>query len=815
VKKNNIQGIILRAGLSLSMLFGVSFQTNQVSAAEQLEETNQENTSTKTRSEDEVLENVKEQETNSENVKEQELGDSLESDSENHEDAVPHPKEKLEESEGSENIHNDKSSTDKENEDSNIPDDSQSEEEILEDELDAVVDEEDTNFSETEEKSTEDKAVEKEVNEQVKEDETIESNDEEQNEDDAPIKEPMTMSASSGNSNDTVQVDRLHGQNRFKNAVEISKKGWATAPKVFLANGYKYTDSLTGSPLAALNNAPILLTRENYLPDETLAELKRLKAKEIVILGGELSVPKHIADTLKQNGFTVVRIGGNNRYTQAELVANEIMKVEGKNRDAFLASGEVFSDALSIATIASGKRLPIYLTRGNRLEQSVLNAIPFVNSWTIIGGELSVNQSVENEMKSAGAKVRRIDGRDRYEVNRNVLNFYGVPEEHLYVTSGEHYSDTLPASVLASKEKSGILLLRNNRKNTNDKQKIFSQNKHNIRNFTFIGGPLTLSEQTKNDFKTLVNTVDDELLAFIQQQFSEYTFSQYNIRLNEALNMQMLVNPQTDKRYTAFISKDFIDNRTNTVTADILNVRSGAGANHHIIAQLKKGNKVKVLNETGNWYQIDLNQTWLNANQNDVAYYLNPNNFILSERQKFQFLDLSKTSSATAEELNKFLNGKGILHGMGQTFIDAGKKHGINEIYLLSHALLETGHGTSQLATGIKVNGNTVYNMFGIGAIDSNPIGGGSQHAYKEGWFTPEEAIIGGAAFIGNDYVKAGQNTLYKMRWNPKTMDDRGYADHQYATDIGWAYKQVNTIYNLYQSIGIGLKHVDIPVYLA
>lgn len=799
MKKNNTQAVVLCASLSLSMVLGLGFHPNLVSAAEQIEEPTQENTSSEMKSEGETLENIEEQETDSEET------------SRNSETLPKDKLEDLEDSENSEDLEdsenlNNKPSAVEENEDSDVFDEEDSEEEILEDE---VVDSEDDNTS------SEDKTVEREVDEVAEKEEISESNDERLEKDIASEKETMTMSASSGNSNETVRVDRLHGQNRFSNAVEISKRGWSSAPKVFLANGDKFADSLTGSPLAALNNAPILLTRENSLPDVTLAELKRLNTREIVILGGELSISKNIADYLKKNGFIVTRIGGNNRYTQAELVANEIKKQEGKNRDAFLTSGEVFSDALSIATIASGKRLPIYLTRGNRLEQSVINAIPNVNSWTIIGGELSINKAVENEMKNKGAKVKRISGRDRYEVNRNVLNYYGTPKEHLYVTSGEHYSDTLPASVLAAKEKSGVLLVRNNRKITNDEQKVFAQNKHKIRNFTIIGGPLTLSEQTKKDFETLITTVNSEILEIIKKQFPGFTFSHYNIRLDEALNMQMLVNPQTDKRYTAFISKEFVDSRTNKVTADILNVRSGAGSNNHIITQLKKGDKVNIINETNNWYQIDLRQMWLNASQNDVKYYLNPNNFILSEKQIFQFLDLSKTSGATAAELNTFLKGKGILEGMGQAFIDASKKHGVNEIYLLSHALLETGNGTSKLATGVKINGDEVYNMFGIGAIDSDPVGKGSQRAYQEGWFTPGQAIIGGAAFIGNNYVKSGQNTLYKMRWNPETMDNHGYASHQYATDIGWSFKQVNTMYNLYNSIGVTLKFVDIPVFLA
>lgn len=791
MKKNNTYVKVLRSGLLLSMLFGVGFQAEQVLAEEQLEDPNQINTSS------EIIPEVTDISASDilENDAVQELEKEIESTPvEITGEFEIHTEDKLEESMDAENLDDDELEIAGENETGNL----------LKDET-LTIDEYKLSQEETDEKVA---VVEEEP---VKEEVMIEDND---SIDLSLTPALMTRVAKTDASNQIVNVDRVHGLDRFENAVEISKKGWSTAPKVFIANGNKFADSLTGSPLAALYDAPILLTRDNKLPEATLVELKRLNTKEIVILGGELSVSKQVVDTLKQNGFIVTRIGGNNRYTQAELVANEIMRAEGMKRDAFLTSGEVFSDALSIATVASGKRLPIYLTKKGHLEQSVKNAIPFVNSWTIIGGELSINRVVETAMKNAGAKVKRIQGKDRYEVNRNVLDYYGVPEEHLYVTSGEHYSDTLPASVLASKVNSGVLLLKNNNKKTNDEQKLFAQNKHKIRNFTVVGGPATLSEETKNNFEELIRTVDNDMLETIKRQFLGYAFSQYDITLKEALDMQMFATPQTDKKYTAYVSKDFIDARSNNVTADVLNVHSGVGSDH-IIAHLKKGTKVKIVKETGNWYEIDLKQTWLNANQDDVAYYLNPNNFLLSDKQKFQFLDLSRTSNATTTELNRFLKGKGILEGKGQAFIDAGNKHGVNEIYLLSHALLETGHGTSDLATGVQVNGNKVYNMFGIGAYDDDPVVYGSLRAHEENWYTPEEAIIGGAAFIGTNYVKAGQNTLYKMRWNPESMANNGYASHQYATDIGWAYKQVNTMYSLYNSIGISLRHVDIPVYLA
>jgi len=148
----------------------------------------------------------------------------------------------------------------------------------------------------------------------------------------------------------------------------------------------------------------------------------------------------------------------------------------------------------------------------------------------------------------------------------------------------------------------------------------------------------------------------------------------------------------------------------------------------------------------------------------------------------------------------------------------------VNEIYLLAHALLETGNGTSQLANGVlvdKVDGKSVeprivYNMFGIGAYDGAALKAGSEYAYKQGWFTPEAAIEGGARWIWNNYINHStykQNTLYKMKWLPQDPD--GY--HQYATDIGRAVKQTNRIASrvagIYERYNILLKF-DIPNYM-
>ena len=103
-------------------------------------------------------------------------------------------------------------------------------------------------------------------------------------------------------------------------------------------------------------------------------------------------------------------------------------------------------------------------------------------------------------------------------------------------------------------------------------------------------------------------------------------------------------------------------------------------------------------------------------------------------------------------------------------FISAAKEKHVNEVYLISHALLETGSVKSELANGVEIDGKKYYNFYGVGALDSDPIKTGSEYA-KHGWDTPEKAIKGGADFIHQHFLSHDdQNTLYSMRWNPKNQ---------------------------------------------
>ncbi|QTN00811.1 SH3 domain-containing protein [Sediminibacillus dalangtanensis] len=209
------------------------------------------------------------------------------------------------------------------------------------------------------------------------------------------------------------------------------------------------------------------------------------------------------------------------------------------------------------------------------------------------------------------------------------------------------------------------------------------------------------------------------------------------------------------------------------------------------------------------------------ATRSQVEYYMNPDNFAKDASSYFQFLKLSHSAQLSANEINsKVLNNKGTLTGTADAFIEAGEKFNINEVYLMAHALHETNNGKSALAAGVGVDakGNvvgsgktpayTVYNMYGYGAYDGCALSCGAKYAFDHNWFTPEAAVIGGAEDVTKNYINKGQDTLYKMRWNPANP-----GVHQYATHVSWAVSQTTKISDIYSLLDKYVLSYDIPQY--
>ena len=153
--------------------------------------------------------------------------------------------------------------------------------------------------------------------------------------------------------------ERLGGANRFATAAAVSKKAYPNGTEnVVIACDADYADALCATPLAKALDAPILLTANNVLPKETIAEVKRLGAKTVYLVGNDACTATFVEDGLQQYG--IVKISGKDKFGTCARVASFMKEIAEKpSLTAFLASANDFPDALSISSIAAVKGSPV------------------------------------------------------------------------------------------------------------------------------------------------------------------------------------------------------------------------------------------------------------------------------------------------------------------------------------------------------------------------------------------------------------------------------------------------------------------------
>jgi putative cell wall-binding protein len=284
--------------------------------------------------------------------------------------------------------------------------------------------------------------------------------------------------------------NRISGTDRYETSVELSKSGWPNGSSTaILVTGNDYPDALSAAPLAQKYNAPILLTGLSLDP-KIEVEITRLKAKEIIIVGGLGAVPESVELKLKQKGIQTRRIEGLDRYSTALSVAKEL----GLFNKVFIATGENFPDALSAAPIAASLGIPILLTNTNQLPESVetfLEKQPIYTSY-VLGGTGVVSDNVFAKLPNP----KRISGLSRYETNVALLNSFrqSLNLETIYLATGNNFPDALSGSVVASLTKSPIILTDTGY--TSSAQSLISENKGAIKNYLIIGGDGALRNTT-------------------------------------------------------------------------------------------------------------------------------------------------------------------------------------------------------------------------------------------------------------------------------------------------------------------------------
>ncbi|WP_190972221.1 cell wall-binding repeat-containing protein [Clostridium sp. HV4-5-A1G] len=232
---------------------------------------------------------------------------------------------------------------------------------------------------------------------------------------------------------DVQDVQRLGGQDRYETSVRIAEALKTKPVKAVVASGEGFADALSAGPSAAINGMPILLTKQNSLPD---AEANYLKANssitETYVIGGTGSV----SDSVKNLFTSPKRLGGADRYETNTAVLKEfVSSFNFGNIYAALGKGPIgneFADALTGSALAAKNKNPLIIT-GYTLSSSTKDFldenVPKNSTLTVLGGTGNISDSLADEIKDAFGKASNGGGgggsTTATDITADIVKYYG------------------------------------------------------------------------------------------------------------------------------------------------------------------------------------------------------------------------------------------------------------------------------------------------------------------------------------------------------------------------------------------------------
>lgn len=244
------------------------------------------------------------------------------------------------------------------------------------------------------------------------------------------------------------------------------------------------------------------------------------------------------------------------------------------------------------------------------------------------------------------------------------------------------------------------------------------------------------------------------------------------------------------------------------VTSNLLTVRLYPDKESEKVCTLKKDDEIKISRVEGDYLYI------ISKEQNgyipiDCITNIEPNSkYVETEDEKDTYsksvllaklsfnMDVGKPSGFSLNQFNKVLGNQAgdknnVFKDNAEYFYYVEKQYGINGIFLASVAIHESGFGTSTISNNKK-------NLFGYGAVDSNPYGGAySFNTYSEGIDLLARVFM--KYYLNPNGAKIYDGNIADGRfYNGSTISS---VNIRYASDKNWANSVYNWMTNLYNSL--------------
>ena len=285
----------------------------------------------------------------------------------------------------------------------------------------------------------------------------------------------------------------------------------------------------------------------------------------------------------------------------------------------------------------------------------------------------------------------------------------------------------------------------------------------------------------------------DTYILPLQKLHALYPNYQFNVsKYGNGLNFQDVINGEYSP-----LSKNLISGPNTTIRST-----DGGAYSNGVYVQFEPG--------------------WYAPSKQTLSFYIDPRNWI-NPYTVFMFEQLSFNENENESSVQKLLNGtfmsgsfnyNGSNKTYASTFVETGRANNVSPFHLASRAIQEqgaSGSGTINMVSG----GVTYHNFFNINATGSTTsaiIANALNYAKSKGWTNPYLSINGGAAFLANGYINAGQDTVYYQKFN--TINSSLYW-HQYMANVRAPISEAYSMYRAKDKAGLlnnGFTF-KIPVY--
>jgi putative cell wall-binding protein len=226
-----------------------------------------------------------------------------------------------------------------------------------------------------------------------------------------------------------------------------------------------------------------------------------LKAENVIILGGEVSVPASIEKDLEALGLdkeNITRMAGKGRYETNLKIVDELKEQGYEGNGVFLATGENFADALSAASVAGQYQMPIVLTDGKTLSAEAKDLLKDEDVF-ILGGTSVISEEVSKEVGKVASSVDRLAGANRYGTLAAIQKMFAPASSELFVASGETFPDALASAPLIT-GKTGTLVLVQPNALPQDVDAFLTKYSYTneIKNVTVLGGLKAVGQDVRD-----------------------------------------------------------------------------------------------------------------------------------------------------------------------------------------------------------------------------------------------------------------------------------------------------------------------------